>query len=73
MRVEKVSYEINWTGFKVGSSFFIPCLDPKTAWKDIAPTLKRLKYTVVQKVVIEDGVRGIRIWRVPYSKKSSVM
>jgi len=48
----------------VGYSFFIPCLDPDNAWKTIKPILKRLKFKTVHKVVIEDGVRGIRIWRV---------
>jgi hypothetical protein len=64
MQVEKVTYEINWKKFKVGYSFFIPCLDPDNAWKTIKPILKRLKFKTVHKVVIEDGVRGIRIWRV---------
>ena len=27
-------------------------------------TIKRLKYKVVTKLVIEDGVQGIRVWRV---------
>lgn len=64
MLVEKVDYEVDWREFSVGSSFFIPCLHPPTAWRQIRPTLGRLKYKVVRKVTIEDGVRGIRIWRV---------
>ncbi len=64
MQVEKVRYEINWEKFKVGYSFFIPCLDPITAWQEITPVLKRLKYKTIRKVVLEDGVQGIRIWRV---------
>ena len=64
MQVEKVRYEINWKNFKVVYSFFIPCLDPPSALKEITPTLKRLKYKFVHKIVLEDGVQGIRIWRV---------
>jgi|TARA_R110000796_G_scaffold126727_1_gene241657 hypothetical protein len=63
MEVEKVRYGINWKNFKVGYSFFIPCLDTKESWKHIAAVLKRLKYKTVHKVVIEDGVQGIRVWR----------
>jgi hypothetical protein len=63
MQVEKIRYEVDWKKFKVGYSFFIPCREPYGAWKEIAPTLKRLKYKTVRKVVIEDGVQGIRIWR----------
>lgn len=64
MQVEKIRYEIDWKKFTVGYSFFIPCLDPPNALKEITPILKRLKYKTVHKVVIEDGVQGIRVWRV---------
>ena len=64
MIVERVSYNINWAEFKVGASFFIPCLHPPSAWQEMLPTLRRLRYKTVHKVVIEDGVRGIRVWRV---------
>jgi|TARA_R110002074_G_scaffold280444_2_gene451911 hypothetical protein len=64
MRVEKISYDINWRAFKRGSSFFIPCLQCRKAKKTILTTTNRLKYKVVTKVVIEEGVRGLRVWRV---------
>jgi len=64
MVVEKVSYNVNWKAFKKGFSFFIPCLNPKEAKKEIQRTTKRLRLKTVTKVVIEDGVRGLRIWRV---------
>ena len=64
MIVEDIDYDINWDQFKAGYSFFIPCLNPKQAFKEIKPTLRRLKYKFFSKVVIEDGVRGIRVWRV---------
>jgi hypothetical protein len=64
MLVEKVDYQINWTRFKAGWSFFVPCLHPPTARKIILTEIKRLKFKVVIKVVIESGVRGIRVWRV---------
>lgn len=64
MEVEKISYQIDWLKFKPGSSFFIPCLDTAKAKQKIARTLTRLKYDFVLKVVIEDGVQGVRAWRV---------
>lgn len=64
MRVEKVSYQVNWKKFKKGGSFFIPCLDPSEAKKEIALTTQRLRYNTVTKVVIEEGVRGLRVWRI---------
>jgi len=63
MLVEKVSYEVNWRNFKRGASFFIPCLDPKLARGEIKAVTDRLKYKVLIKVVIEEGVRGLRVWR----------
>lgn len=65
MQVEKVSYDINWRRFKRGYSIFIPCLDPHKARKnEVLPFFKRTKMKVLTKVSIEEGVRGLRIWRV---------
>lgn len=64
MRIESVQYEIQWEKFKLGHSFFIPCLNPPEALKEILSVTKRLKLHVATKVVIEDGVQGIRVWRV---------
>jgi hypothetical protein len=63
MLVESISYQINWKAFKKGTSIFVPCLNPRGALEDIMSTMKRLKVKVVTKVVIQDGVRGVRIWR----------
>ena len=64
MTVEKVQYLINWKGFEKGASFFIPCLDPVKSKKIIVKETKKRKYVVTTKVVIEDDVQGIRVWRV---------
>jgi len=64
MQIEKVDYQINWKKFKKGSSFFIPCLEPKDVKKLLVAETKRFNYKVVSKITIEDKVRGIRIWRV---------
>jgi len=63
MLVEQISYNVNWKNFKVGYSIFIPCLNPNVAKKDVLRVTKRLKMDVVFKVVVEEGVRGLRIWR----------
>lgn len=63
MRIERVTYEINWRKFRRGASFFVPCLDTEAAIKEIKRITKRLKYDVLMKVVIEDNVRGVRTWR----------
>lgn len=63
MLVEKISYQINWRKFKKGYSFFIPCLNPAQAKQDILSTTNRLRYKILTKVVIEEGIRGLRVWR----------
>ena len=64
MLVERISYNINWRNFKVGYSFFIPCLDPPSAKKAILRVTKRLKIKIITKLVIEEGVKGLRVWRI---------
>jgi hypothetical protein len=64
MRIETVTYNIDWAKFRTGYSFFVPCIDTKAALAEIHRVTKRLKIDVVTKVVIEDGVKGLRIWRV---------
>ena len=64
MIVERVDYDVNWRGFKRGTSIFIPCLDSDIAKEQILTTTNRLLLNIVKKVVIEEGIRGIRLWRV---------
>jgi hypothetical protein len=63
MRVNGVTFNINWAKFKVGWSFFVPCVDPDEAKSRVKSVTKRLGYQIKARAVIEDGVRGLRIWR----------
>jgi len=42
---------------------FIPAIDTKAAIEAIAKESERLEFEFVHKIVIEDGVQGIRVWR----------
>jgi hypothetical protein len=64
MRVNQLSYNVDWTKFKVGWSFFIPCLRTEEGKQEVLAVTNRFGYKVAIKVVIENGVRGLRIWRV---------
>ena len=64
MRLEGVTYQFDWATFELGRSFFVPCLDDKTGIEKITAIMKRLGFPVIIKVVIEDGVRGLRVWRI---------
>ena len=63
MKIETVSYQINWRNFRKGYSFFVPCIDVAAARAQIARVTKRLKIEVVTKVLVVDGVKGLRVWR----------
>jgi hypothetical protein len=63
MKIETVTYRIDWGKFRVGYSFFVPCIDHMAARKTIAKITRRLKINVVTKVTIEEGIKGLRVWR----------
>jgi len=64
MKIETVAYQINWRKFYKGRSIFIPCIDTKAARREVARVMRRLKVETVDKVVVEDGIKGLRIWRI---------
>jgi hypothetical protein len=64
MKIETVSYQIEWKKFRKGYSFFVPCIDEKVAREELNRVAKRLKFEIVTKVVLLDGIKGLRVWRV---------
>ena len=64
MKIETVMYEIEWSKFKKGHSFFVPCIDVANAKLTIQKVAHRLDIAIVTKVIIVDGIKGIRVWRV---------
>jgi hypothetical protein len=64
MVVDGVPYEVNWRKFSVGASFFVPCIHADLAKEQVRARTKRLGFKVVTKVVIEEGIRGLRVWRI---------
>lgn len=63
MKIETVHYEVNWAKFRRGYSFFVPCIDVPKAKQELGRVARRLKMELLMKVVIEDGVKGLRVWR----------
>ena len=64
MKIETIQYEVNWAKFRKGYSFFVPCIDHRAARREIRTVTKRLKMDIVTKVIILDGIKGLRVWRV---------
>jgi hypothetical protein len=63
MKVDGVTYSLKWQEFDVGSSFFIPCLGVDEARLLIERKMARLGFKIEIKSVIENEVRGLRVWR----------
>jgi hypothetical protein len=63
MVIETIQYRVNWRAFHKGASFFVPCIDWREARRKVLRITDRLRLQVITKVVIEDGVRGLRVWR----------
>lgn len=64
MKIETVTYNINWANFKPGTSFFVPCINHRAAKTAVNKVMRRLHMKVVMKVAIEEGIKGLRVWRV---------
>jgi hypothetical protein len=64
MKIETVSFQIDWKKFRKGYSFFVPCIDHEAARQTLAVVTKRLKIKTISKVVVEEGIKGLRVWRV---------
>lgn len=62
--VAGVSYDVVWSKFRRGTSIFFPCLDPVRARVEVKKATQELKLEVFIKTTIEDGIRGLRVWRV---------
>jgi hypothetical protein len=63
MQIEGVSYDVNWRAFKKNTSLFFPCLDQDRAETHLMVVMNRLRLKVLVKHVIEEGIRGLRVWR----------
>lgn len=63
MRINDLDYQINWRRFKRGTSFFVPCLKLEESKTTVLAVTKRLGFKVAIKAVIEDGIKGLRVWR----------
>lgn len=63
MLTNGTDYQIDWPDFKPGSSIFIPAVDIEAAINAIKREATRLEFQYVHKVVVEDGIKGVRVWR----------
>jgi|TARA_R110000803_G_scaffold165455_3_gene228989 hypothetical protein len=63
MLTNGTDYQIDWPNFKPGTSIFIPAVDITSAVAAIKKESERLEFKYAHKVVLENNVQGIRVWR----------
>ena len=54
---------VAWDELVIGASVFIPCINTEEAMRQAAKIVVAKDYKTEAKVVIEDEILGIRIWR----------
>ena len=64
LKVMNLPVMIQWDKFKVGTSFFIPCIDRKVTQRFVETEAKRIGVQVICKQVVENNRYGLRVWRV---------
>ncbi len=52
-----------WNALGVGDSFFAPGRDVRTISSSAGQAARRLHTRYTCRTVVEDGVRGVRVWR----------
>ena len=63
IHLEGVPLHINWIKFKTGDSFFLPCLQCKKLINEIKYKADKAGVSIVLKIVIENNIKGVRVWR----------
>ena len=54
---------VNWDDMVAGASVFIPCINTDEAMKQAAAITLEKGYKTEGRIVVENNILGIRIWR----------
>lgn len=58
-----IRVRIDWPNFPVGGSCFIPGADVDSIRQRVSLEVRLLKYKLSMLTVKEDGLMGVRVWR----------
>jgi len=64
IEAEGQKHYIEWSKFKVGSSFFIPCLESEELRKEIKRKARQAHVGIKMKLQTENKIQGLRVWRI---------
>lgn len=55
---------IEWHKFIIGSSFYIPTLDPEKLAEDIRREARERNMYIKLRFCLENSTQGVRVWRI---------
>lgn len=59
-----IPVKIDWPGFKIGTSFFVPGADQQKLQHALRKEARLRGLDIVTRCVIERGLLGVRVWKV---------
>lgn len=64
MQTHGVQIRIDLSKFVLGSSFFVPGVDPRILRQEITEEMRAHRIKVDIRFAIENDVLGVRVWRI---------
>jgi hypothetical protein len=64
LEIEGIQVQIEWRKFRLGSSFFLPCINHGRMERSIIQRAENRGFRVKVIPRIENGMWGIRVWRI---------
>ena len=64
LEIEGVQVQIEWHKFRLGTSFFLPCIAHDRMAASVVKRAESRGFRIKTLARIENGMWGIRVWRV---------
>jgi len=64
LEIEGVQVQVEWQKFRIGTSFFLPCIDHDRMTAGIVKRATSRGFRVKIIARVENGMWGIRVWRI---------
>ncbi len=64
LEIEGVQVQVEWQKFRIGTSFFLPCIDHDRMTVGIVKRATSRGFRVKIIARVENGMWGIRVWRI---------
>ena len=61
---DRIDFEVPWEKFTLGTSIFIPCMQPTETINSFRKAAQKQGIAFVYRVVVEKGIQGLRVWRI---------